>query len=918
MNNKYKHSKKMAAGIIALSVLVASPVYAADTVTKTSATSSTTTAFTDVSSDHWAIKHITKLAALGIIQGVDKGKFSPDTQVSRQDVVIMAIRMMGLENEALKNKSETILPVTVDSYAKPYIAYAFDKGLITVDEEADTNGSGSAGSKASGSDNAKSKTAWGSSPASREWVCKLVIRAIDKQDLADKKSADSSIFQDAKDMSSWAVGYINAAVSLEIVNGVDDNNFDPKGNVTRAQMATFLSRADKELTTHSERVAIGYMMDLKDRKITVMDKQGKTSEYTLASDTVFYKGDSRIPSSDIKETNEVYVIQDRGTASYIELTNDTEQMETYEGTLEQLYVSKMMVSVSQGGTEDLKDLAENVTVTDSDGRGLSLSSIPVGSIIQLKRNLLIPNSKYSKIVVKQVPISKTSEGTIVSIDADQNTITFLEKTSGENESFPISVKLAVTLPGNATGDLSKLRVGDIVSYDIKNNQITGVKVSKQADIGSAVEGTLTSVSDDKKILTINKPDNTLGAFYIDDNAVVSIDGLGTAGFFDLELGDKLKLDLVNEKVVKVTVTSRGVTQLSFARIVNYDAENKLLTVTDENGTPYAYKMTETTGISYWDAPMNLDDFTSKFTKTKGTKVDLKVSKDKVVSIKYAKDAEGAVSQVNASTGQITIRTAGGQNVTFGITASVPVETLAIANATISDVKIGDNIVGSLNRDQDTIMSIAIKKTAVYKTQITDNKERQVSVKDSSGGKLTFVIDNNDKILNPGKATHSFEDIAIDEYMKVAYTGKKLESVELLTANRGKVTAVDTASGTITVQDYTAGVQTITVGKQFSVNIGGAASADLASVKVNDRVEVVKGDQTIITVAAASKRKVQAYDSVLNLMQLKAGVSGDKTTYTLYSKAYLHQGASAVAAGSFAENDDVTIYVLDDKIYEMEK
>lgn len=910
MSNKQKHTKKMAAGLIALSVLVSSPVYAAEPVkTNGTAVTNTSSGFTDVSNDHWAIKHITKLAALGIIQGVEKGKFSPDTQVSQQDVVIMAIRMMGLENEALKNKTETILPVAVDSYAKPYIAYAFDKDLIDVKEETDAAGT-------------NSKNAWGSRPATREWVAKLVIRSINKQDLAKQKNADPSIFSDSKDMSSWAVGYINAAVSLNIVNGVDDNNFQPKGNVTRAQMATFLSRADKELTTRSDRVVIGYMMGIKDRKMTILDKQGKTTEFTVTSDTAFYnaKDDSRIPSTQIKDTNEVYVIQSSGTAAYVELTNEAEQMESYEGTLDQIYVSKMMVSVVQGGNKDLKELDQNVTVTDKAGGGLSLGSIPIGSIVELKRNLLIPNAKYSKIIVKQVPISKTAEGAVVSIDKNANTITFMEKTTGQNETFPFGVKLAITLSGGASGDLSKVRTGDVVSYEIKNNEVVGIKVSKQADVSTAVEGALTSVSDDKKILTINKADNTLGAYYIADNAIVSIDGLSSAGFFDLEIGDQLKLDMVNDKIVKVNVTSRSIKQLAFAKIVNYDAESKLLTVTDDNGTPYAYKLTESTGISYWDSPMNLSDFADKFVKSKGTKVDLKVSKDKVVSIKYAMNAEGTVTQINPEANQITLRAPGGQNVTFGLMTAIGVDSLAKPGATIKDLKIGDNIVGTLNRDQDLITLIQVKKTAVYKTLISNSTERQLSVKDESGGLLVFQIDNNDKIVNPGKATHSFEDILVDEYIKVAYTGKKLESVEMLNTIRGKVTGVDVGAGTITVQDYYSGVQVLPVGKKFVIKQNGTTSADLNNIVVNDRVEVIKdaNDQMIISKATASKRKVASYDSVLNLMQLKPGGSGEKTTYNFYAKAYLHQGTTAVAPGSFAENDDVTIYVLDDKIYEMEK
>lgn len=89
-----------------------------------------------MSPQHWAIKHITKLAAIGIIQGYERAEYRPENSVSQQDVIVMAIRMMGLEKQALENKAETVLPVQVSDYAKPYVAYAFDRGLILTQEEA--------------------------------------------------------------------------------------------------------------------------------------------------------------------------------------------------------------------------------------------------------------------------------------------------------------------------------------------------------------------------------------------------------------------------------------------------------------------------------------------------------------------------------------------------------------------------------------------------------------------------------------------------------------------------------------------------------------------------------------------------------------------------------------------------------------
>ncbi|WP_240413830.1 S-layer homology domain-containing protein [Paenibacillus periandrae] len=921
MNNKHNYLsiKKMTAGLMALSVIMSSPAYAADpvitppststTTTSSSNSSSTITQFSDVSPQHWAIKHITKLAALGIIQGYEKAEFRPDNSVSQQDAIIMALRLMGLENEVLKIKTDTVLGgIVVDNYAKAYIAYALDKGLINFKEETESLGT--------------NKTAWGSRPATREWVAKIVIRSIGKDTLAQQQAANPSTFTDAKDFSSWAVGYVNAAVSLKIVNGMDDNKFQPAGNVTRAQMATFLSRADKELTKRSDKVVIGYVMGMKDNKLTIQNDKGQSSEYTLNVGTVIYnaKDDSRIPSTTLKETNQVYIIQSLGVASYVELINDEEKMESFEGTLDTLFLNQMTVAITQAGTKVLKELAPTVTVTDKEGRGLSLGTIQVGSLIELKRNMLLPNAKISQIIVKQVPLSKSAEGTIVSIQKEQNSITFLEQTSGQNETYPISSKTSITLPdGTTISDFSKLRIGDIVGFEVKTNEVTAVTIRKQADITTSVAGTLTSLSQDKKILTINKPGSSLGAYFIADNALVTIDGLPNAGFFDLEVGDELKLDLLNEKIVKVTVTSRSINMMTLATIVSYDPEAKLLTVTNDSGKPYAFILTDNTGLKVWEAVLPLSNFATTFTK--GKKVDLKVSKDKVLTIELTTQVEGTITQLSTTSNEITLRTSGGQNINFKTNSGMGVDMYGKPNALFSDLRVGDTILGKFNGTQDVISSIALKKTAIYKVTVTNSGSRQISVKDENGVLNTFTVENNDKIFNPTKTTHNFEDIQQDEFIKVALNGNILEKVVILNTLRGKVTALDTATGTLTVQELATGTtQVVPVGLQFVIKQNGVALAALNAIKPNDRVEIIKdaGDKVQITVATASKRTVASYDNVLNQLLLKPNAAGDKSTYNFFAKAYLHKGTASVAANAFVENEEVTLYVLDDKIIEIEK
>lgn len=917
---KKNQTRKLTAAVLALTLAFSGSAFAADPVTATTASGSggLVLRFSDVQADHWAIKHVTKLASLGIIQGYEKAEYRPENTVSQQDVIIMAIRMMGLEDAALANKAETVLPVLVSDYAKPYVAYAFDKGLISVAEELDST---------------PAKSVWGSRDASREWVAKLVIRAIGKEDMAKQHAASTVPFTDANDFSAWAKGYVNAAVLLGIVQGFEDGGFKPNGKVTRAQMATFLSRADKELTTRSSRVSIGYVMELTDKKISVLTDNDQTHTYNLTADTVVYnaKDDSRIPLSQIKLTNRVYVVQNLNNALYVELTDDSEKMEVTEATLNDVFLDQMIVSVQQGNQKRLFELSANVTVTDKDGRGQSLGSIPLGSVIELKRNTLLKETKITHIVVKQVPLNKTAEGTVLSIDKTQNVIHLLEKTSGQNETYSIADPVPVTLQDGTPADISKLNAGDTVGYEVKANKLVSVSVKKKADVVTTIQGTLTAeVNKDSRIITITKAGgSSLASYFVNDNAIVAISGLSSASLFDLEKGDELTLDLLNDKVVKVSVTSREIESIEYASIINYEPTSKVLTVTKDNGGYGAYQLTDATVIKYAGTTLPISQFQSTFIGTqagatnadRNKKINIKVSKDRIVSLEMTQTIDATVAQVNTTTYEVTLRTASGKSVLFKAPGAI-VELQNKTNGTLTDLKVGDPVRATLTFTQDLVSNFAVKKSDLYKTLVTNATTKQVSAKEENGGALvTFTVDSLDKIINPNKPAAAFEDILTDEYVKATFTGAKLEQLTIMNTIRGKVNAVDAAVGTVTVQDFQGGIQVLPLGQNFTVKqADGITSATLTSLKPNDRVEIVKdaSEKTIIHVAAAAKRTFASYDNVLNQVLFKPLGSGSKDRYNLFARAYLHKGTQTVTAGAFAESEEVNVYVIDDKIVEIEK
>jgi len=52
--------------------------------------------FNDVNASHWAANYISLLVALGMIEGDGLGNFEPDRTVTKQEAVVMALRLIGV------------------------------------------------------------------------------------------------------------------------------------------------------------------------------------------------------------------------------------------------------------------------------------------------------------------------------------------------------------------------------------------------------------------------------------------------------------------------------------------------------------------------------------------------------------------------------------------------------------------------------------------------------------------------------------------------------------------------------------------------------------------------------------------------------------------------------------------------------
>lgn len=209
---------------LALSCMVG-PAFATDTdpqvpPVQVAAVSQETLTFSDVPTTHWAYPYIMSCVQKGAIVGTGEvvngiGTFSPDAEVSLGQFLAVLTRLIAAD------KIDTSLS---GHWAMPNYSAAIDIGLIYSYEYSSSN-----------AELNKSLT--------REEMAVLLSRAaeINGEPLEILPGIENNI-GDLDKVSSDKVTAVKQAYSSGLLFGVNNDNFDPKGTMTRAQMATVVCR----------------------------------------------------------------------------------------------------------------------------------------------------------------------------------------------------------------------------------------------------------------------------------------------------------------------------------------------------------------------------------------------------------------------------------------------------------------------------------------------------------------------------------------------------------------------------------------------------------------------------------------------------------------------------------------------------
>lgn len=865
-------------------------------------TSSTASAliFSDVKDGFWAEKHIYKLAAEGIILG-DAGKFRPSDSVTQQEAITMAVRFMNLESK-LGTGANAPQDMKVGNYFKPYLELALSQKLIDKTEELSATGA---------------TESWGEKKASREWIAKLLVRALGQEDKAKAAAGATTGFADHTSITPAARGYVNVAVQLELTKGVEGNRFDPLGKVTRAQLATFFSRGSEYATPGYSNVYEGIVTEISDSKLTLYTG-GQMKSFTLDSRSVYYTKDSEAKSSRsaVQLYTKLLVVDKVGSAAYVEVRDASQQLEKSEGTLlKKLSDNRLLMLVNNDSVTYTYD--GNTAFLDQNGNPITVDNLTEDSTVIVQRETFTTAKKPVIVQVKSAIVNKSGTGSVDSVSVTDKTIR-IKDASGQFETFKYDDSSILIYQNQLLGGAGELQAGAAVNYTVKNSVLTRLEVTKAME--RTVKGTLLSL-EGSKLLSFTNASGKAEIKALASKPVIVINGIADPTLDDLIAdvngGDQVELTISpDEQVTKIVVTGRQSEQLTDLSVVKYEPKYKALMVVDASKKVHAFTVDDKTKAEYNSTSPTLAGVEALLTE--GRKINVTHIGERVLAIQVVYKYEGTYLSTDTAAKKISILLPSGKTVTVPYQGTAPsIELYGKSSAALADLKVGDPVTAILNANQDSLQTLAVKKTVQFQISSVSTSNSRI-LASANGVSDNFYVDQA-TLLGDNGAAIRVSDLQAGQTINVTFNGRTATSLQVVRLTLGKVTAIDASS--VTVKSFSGTPEIFSLANGVKVVRGTSVSTGTASLTTSDHVEIRKDadGSVVIKVLSPLERKFQRYDANnKDILVYRSTIQDDNYRFAVTPDTYIHQGDTTLSVQSLKDNDKIVLYFNGDKLVEVEK
>ena len=177
--------------------------------------------FTDIQTGKWYTSYVDYAVTLGLLKGMTDTTFEPETNLTRAMFVQILANMSGVDttNRAVTTKFSD---VPTGKWYTAAVKWANDNGIV----------------------NGVTDTTFGpESNIERQQMCVMLVRYASFSNITLKETTAQTTFSDDASILNYAREAVYKCQMAGIVNGMDKNlnNFAPKGNATRGQIAKIVS-----------------------------------------------------------------------------------------------------------------------------------------------------------------------------------------------------------------------------------------------------------------------------------------------------------------------------------------------------------------------------------------------------------------------------------------------------------------------------------------------------------------------------------------------------------------------------------------------------------------------------------------------------------------------------------------------------
>lgn len=527
--------KRLLSGLLALVMVLTATILPA----------SAATTFPDIQ-NHWAKSYIEAMTAAGMFKGYEDGNFKPENQLTTAEALALCARTIGLD-------SSTTMDIATDYYdtvkttlnnEQTWFYQEFSiclaTGILTTADLKSLYQSGDL-----------------TDPIAKEDLAVYLVRAMQLGPMAERLTSYPLTFDDASSISADAKPSVYLLHVYGIVEGDEFNDFSPKLNVTRAVMATMLTRAIAYMQAHGTSPDLPEYTDYAFRQGVISsvsttngviqlslnsDLTGAAiGTVTLPANVTIYENNMETTSSALKNGRHARVCLDSsGTPFAVRVSGE---LETFTATV--------------NGID-----GKNVAVTaDGTGRLLTMdrfTQVQIGTKTTGDYSIVESGANYTTAVCKL-----DDQGRLVAIQFTGGTSTvegiLADYTKASTSSASATIQLigfdgvtrTYTIPSEATITVDGLV--DSLSTTLKNSYVVLRLLDEDASVQSAsvdtksnyVQGVIRSVDSSDDTISITRLSNDRNATYdVTSSAVITYDGK-TTRLRDLDKNDFVTI-LLNE------------------------------------------------------------------------------------------------------------------------------------------------------------------------------------------------------------------------------------------------------------------------------------------------------------------------------------------------------------------------------------